>query len=1154
MMALDPNHLRQITSFEAVIAFLTDELDWPIDADDLEEATFEWNPDELGLPPERVPNLASLRQLRPLETTQPWGIFFLEFDGPRLPLTALRRLLDKLVTKKRASGSGTRRTWMLDDLLFIITTSTGDTVELHFIAFFEQHGKPTEIRSIPWRPGQSPAQHLRRIATELLPHLAWPDDPAAVDEWRKEWRVAFKLRHGEAIATTSKLVERMAAAAIQVRENISAALAAEAGSGPFSLLLTEVREELVASVTARQFADMCAQTLVYGALTSRVTDPIAFGASPTLASIPLANPFLTAFFEEVHDHVVQLDGDDHLEQLVADLKASNVEAILDRFGATEKGGDPVIHFYEDFLAAYDPAMKIQVGAFYTPQAAVKHMVSMVDAVLRERLGLPLGVADATSWGQLAARLKLSLPGVIDPSAPFVSMLDPATGTGTFLVEWIRKARASFVEGRGAAKWPEHARSVVLPSLHALELMLAPYAIAHLKTALELHEADIDGADLAIYLTDTMHRGGSGQLAIEADPISVEGESADHVKRSVRTTVAIGNPPYDRVAQDDGSGGWITDRSGGRSPFDDILDPARKHTIFSHHASLYNKFVYFWRWAIWKVFEDRPGLPGVISLITPSSWLTGPGFLGLRQLVREVADEIWVTDLGGDNRGARKDPNIFDIETPVAIVTIGRFGPGDKSTPAKAWYRRMSGSRADKLESLGAAVVGIGAGEWAALPDGWHAALEPVAGAASWQHYPALIDLFPWQQPGCKFGRTWPIAPASELLSQRWAKFVATDDLGDRARYFVTAGTGRTIFTNVGHLQRLADEPTSSGGRPIVRYQYRSFDRQWAFDDPRLAALERPSLWSAVSNEQVFMISKPTHSLGAGPAATAATAVPDLHCFRGSFGGKDVIPLYRDAHGTPNADPTLLKAVGLAIGQPTAVAVEELFAYAYAVLAGSDYSSRFAEELQTPGPRVPLTAEVELFAEAADFGRELLWLHTYGERFAMGRPSLLRPSIRVDGELTLPAKPSDIKYDAGSQVLKIGGGSVAGVTPEVWAFEVSGMQVVKKWLGYRTAAGAGRAAGSSSPLDHIRPTKWLGEWTTELLELLSVLQRTVDLQPRGVELLDRILTGPLINASDLPKPPAELRRPPTGSGRGPTQSALGLVHGSTSAEGTGRRGA
>lgn len=1137
MTSLDPNDLRDITSFDDVIEYLVDELDWPIDADDLEEATFEWDPDELGIPADRVPHLASLRQLRPLETDQPWGIFFLEFDGPRLPLTALRRLLDKLVTKKRATGSGTRRTWDLNDLLFIITTSTGDTVELHFIAFFEQPDQPAEIRSIPWRPGQSPAQHLKRLATELLPHLAWPDDPADISEWRDEWRSAFKLRHGEAIATTTKLVDRMATTAIQVREGIAAALVAEAGSGPFSALLGEVRDELVGSVTAGQFADMCAQTLVYGALTSRVTDPVAFGASPTLSSIPLANPFLTVFFEEVHDHAVQLDSEDHLEQLVADLKVSNVEAILDKFGATEKGGDPVIHFYEDFLAAYDPDMKIQVGAFYTPQAAVSHMVGMVDAVLKERLGLPLGVADPTTWGELTTKLGLGLPGVIDPASPFVSMLDPATGTGTFLVEWIRRARASFVAVHGEAGWPKHARDVVLPSLHALELMLAPYAIAHLKTALELHDADVDGADLAIYLTDTLQRGGSGQLSIDADPISVEGERADHVKRTVRSTIAVGNPPYDRVAQDDGSGGWITDRSGGRSPLDDILDPAREHTVFSHHASLYNKFVYFWRWSLWKVFEDRPGLPGVISLITPSSWLAGPGFLGLRQLVRELADEVWVTDLGGDNRGARKEPNIFDIETPVAIVTIGRFGSGIATTAAKGWYRRIAGTREEKLAWL-ASGHALADDDWVELPSGWHAPLEPPVGSAEWPAFPALTDLFPWQQPGCKFGRTWPISPSAQVLAERWDHFVAVSDPDDRSSCFVPSSSGRTIFTNVAGLKRLVDEPVGSSPQPVVRYGYRSFDRQWAFQDPRMAKTESPSLWASVSDEQIFLASRPTRQMGEGPGLTASTCVPDLHVFTGSYGGKDVIPLHRDAVGTPNADPQLLAELGSTLGRGGSVAVEDLFAYVYAVLAGADYTQRFAEELTVPGPRVPLTADRDIFTEAVEYGRELLWLHTYGERFAVARDGFLVSSISVDGTLTLPEKPSDIKFDPEARQLRIGHGRVVGVTPEVWGFEVSGMQVVKKWLGYRTARGAGRSASSGSPLDQIRGTSWLDEWTVELLELLSVLQRTVDLQPRGVELLDRILAGRLISASDLPEPPPELRQPP-GSSRGPRQAALEL---------------
>ncbi|MCZ7628533.1 MAG: hypothetical protein M5U19_05530 [Microthrixaceae bacterium] len=428
-----------------------------------------------------------------------------------------------------------------------------------------------------------------------------------------------------------------------------------------------------------------------------------------------------------------------------------------------------------------------------------------------------------------------------------------------------------------------------------------------------------------------------------------------------------------------------------------------------------------------------------------------------------------------------------------------------------------------------------------LPGGWFDPFEPVAGGQDWLDYPALTDLFPWQQPGCMWNRTWPVAPTHDLLVDRWSAFVAIEDPAARADAYVTPRHGRSITTRVPGLPRLVDLGPGAPSEPIVRFAPRSFDRQWAFADPRLAKTESPSLWASVSDQQIFLTSLLTSSIGRGPGATVATSVPDKHHFRGSFGAKDVVPLYRDARGTPNADPKALGAIGEGLGPGATAAIEDLFAYVYAVLGGADYTERFAEELLTPGPRIPLTADADLFAEAVAFGRELLWLHTYGERFSEGHDGVLGtllPSIAVDGRLTLPERPNDIEYDAGTQSLRIGDGKLTGVTPEVWAFEVSGMAVVKKWLGYRTARGAGRAASSSSPLDQIRPTSWADEWTTELLELLSVLQRTIDLQPRGIDLLDRVVAGPLIAASDLPEPPAELRKPPTG-GRGPTQAALEL---------------
>lgn len=1124
MTVLDPNHLRDITSFDDVIQFLTNELDWPIDADDLEEATFEWDPDELGIPADRVPHLTSLRQLRPLETNQPWGIFFLEFDGPRLPLTALRRLLDKLVTKKRATGSGTRRTWDLDDLLFIITTSTGDTVELHFIAFFEQPDKPAEIRSIPWRPGQSPAQHLKRLATELLPHLAWPDDPADVDEWREEWRSAFKLRHGEAIASAVRLAERMAATAQGLRREVAAALAAEKPSGPFNTLMGEVREQLVGSVTPATFADMCAQTLVYGVLTSRITDPASFGASPTLAAVPLSNPFLAAFFDNVHDQASVLDLEGiGLEQLVADLRETNVEAILDQFGASARGGDPVIHFYEEFLQRYDRKMRADAGAFYTPQPVVEFMTRTVDTILRDRFGLAAGLADGASWAEVAERNGFDVPEDVDPSSQFVSMVDPATGTGTFVVEWLRRARTSFLRDGKAADWPEHARKVVLPSLHAFELMLGPYAIAHLKVALELHDENIVDDAPNILLTDTLDHESHNQLLFEDDPVSGEGERAAAIKDGARFTVVIGNPPYDREQKDVGSTGK---RKGGIARYgvpgvpplmNAVLDPLTAAGLGKHAKNAYNDYVYFWCWATWQAVTKREG-PGVVALITASSYLDGVSLGGLRAHLRDVFDELWIVDLGGEGRGARVDENVFAIRTPVTIAFGIRTGGTKKECEVR--YLAVEGTRDEKLAQLGK--LDLLHAATTAIEGTGLARLTPVS-AAEYHEWPEVTELFPWINSGCQLKRTWPLGPERSLVRRRWDSLLSVPPSERRDLMRETPDRNTTAVVKSLHngasLKPLSSLRQGSEPDGLERYAYRSFDRQWILSDNRLSDRPRPPLWDVRGPDQIYLTTLTSTKLGSGPAVTATPYVPDLHHFRGSYGAKDVMPLYRDRQGKePNVTNGLLEVIAEALGAE--VEPEHLLAYVYGLTGTAAFTDRFTEELgEAAGPvRIPITADAQLFDEVVALGEELLWLHTWGERFADGQ-DLPSPTAK---EITpvRGAYPEKFKWDAGSQTLTVGNGSFGPVAREVWEFEVSGLKVLQSWFGYRMKAGKGK---KSSPLDDIRPERWT--FTPELLTLLAILEQTIALTPRAAELLDRVVTGDLIDPATFPIPTDAERKAP-----------------------------
>ena len=314
------------------------------------------------------------------------------------------------------------------------------------------------------------------------------------------------------------------------------------------------------------------------------------------------------------------------------------------------------------------------------------------------------------------------------------------------------------------------------------------------------------------------------------------------------------------------------------------------------------------------------------------------------------------------------------------------------------------------------------------------------------------------------------------------------------------------------------------------------------DDPRLVNLERPALWQALSDRQVFLVSPWTARIKGGPAATVSTAVPDKHYFRGSFGGKDVLPLYRDAAGAqPNITRGLLDLLAERLGVP--VSPEDFLAYCYAVLAHPGYTETFSEPLEAGPVRVPLTSDLDLFRQGVELGSHLLWLHTYGTRYTSDdRPAHYVP--RREGlewakpVTAIPATPRALKYDPHTHHLSVGDGLVTGVLPEAREFAVSGMNILDKWLGARTAKGIGRAASqSATPLDKIRPEEWEDEWNDELLDLLRVLTATVESHPEQAKLLASVLDGSTIDSSELPVPTKGERTAPATINRDLSQETL-----------------
>ncbi len=313
----------------------------------------------------------------------------------------------------------------------------------------------------------------------------------------------------------------------------------------------------------------------------------------------------------------------------------------------------------------------------------------------------------------------------------------------------------------------------------------------------------------------------------------------------------------------------------------------------------------------------------------------------------------------------------------------------------------------------------------------------------------------------------------------------------------------------------------------TRYGFRSFDWQWIIPDARLLNRPNPTLWGLHSGRQVFLTVLARHAPSNGPALTFSGLIPDHDHYQGFFAGR-VFPLWADAAAnTPNLHPEVPAKLAEIYG--ASVLAEDLLAYVAGVAAHPAYTSRFTPDLVQPGLRIPLTADPALFAEAAALGREVIWLHTFGERFAdpqAGRPASAprlpdaeRPRMPEGGAIpaTEDAMPETIAYNPVARRLQLGVGCVDNVAPEIWAYEVSGKQVLTQWFSYRGRDRGRPIIGDRrppSPLGDIQPPGWLAEYTTELLNVLNVLGRLVKLEARQADLLSRICSGPTIPAGAL----------------------------------------
>lgn len=708
--------LRHIRTFKQLVRYLEDELDWPLEGYDVEDLTYDYEADELGLKPEEAAKVKSIRQLRPLAGDQPWGIFFIEFDRKKLPVAVLRRILSHLVVKKRATANKAERAaWHADDLIFISAFGPADDGrEIGVAHFHEEQGDLPTLRVLGW-DGADTALKIDHVARVLHDRLHWREDGESLDAWRSRWTTAFRHRPGHVIRTADKLAEALADLAKGIRDAATTLMEHETERGSLTKLHRAFQTHLIHDLTPEGFADTYAQTITYGLLTAAISRTemsegaagTALVASNVADMVPVTNPFLKEMlqtFLKAGGRKGGLDFDELGVQDVVDLlrgEDTDLPAVLRDFGNKSRGEDPVIHFYEHFLSAYNKQLKIQRGIFYTPNPVVSYIVRSVHELLQTEFGLEDGLASTVTWGEMLERIPgLKLPPLTDepgcketisPDEFFILILDVATGTATFLVEVIdvifNHLKAKWEKGGFAAMppisglrspvsdfsayWNAYVPACLLPRLHGYELLMAPYAIAHMKVGLKLAETSYHFASeerARIYLTNALEPWDRNPRLPDFEALAHEAVEVNEIKRSKRFTVVIGNPPYSAISSN------LT------PSLRRIVDPyrfvngekIRERSMLQFEKNIQDDYVKF---LALSQAQLRDAGWGICGLITNHSYLDGPTLRGVRWNLLSAFPRSWFLDLHGNSNKGEEPPagkaneNVFDIKQGVAVTVL-----------------------------------------------------------------------------------------------------------------------------------------------------------------------------------------------------------------------------------------------------------------------------------------------------------------------------------------------------------------------------------------------------------------------------------------------------------------------------------------------------
>lgn len=948
----------------------------------------------------------------------------------------------------------------------------------------------------------------------------------------------FLEKTPERIASPVDLARRMARLTHMIRSVIEEGFKQGHVSKDVEDLYDATKNVLVPDLTEEAFADMFTQTLAYGLFAARVNHIAGpFRRQNAAHRIPPTNPFLQQLFSMVTGPALD---DEPFVSFVDDLTQllgnADVEAILSAFGKREARQDPILHFYEPFLAAYDPTLREQRGVYYTPEPVVSYIVRSVDWLLQKQFNCPSGLADhemtdyeyaVDDQGETARK-----------RSHRVLVLDPACGTGTFLYAVIDHIREFYRSSGNAGMWSGYVKEHLLNRLFGFELLMAPYAMSHLKLGMQLAAQDMpveNRADwsykfdsnerLGVYLTNSLEQTTERETINYLGPLRViteEATAATEIKRDLPIMVVLGNPPYSGHSANASRKGrkltWV-----GRL-IEDYKKVDGKPLGEKNPKWLQDDYVKFIRFGQWRIGQSGAG---ILAFITNNAYLDNPTFRGMRQQLMDTFTDIYLLDLHGNAKKKERAPdggpdqNVFDIQQGVAIALFVK--EKGKSGPATVHHADLWGTRARKYEALAASDASNTG--WKTIEPSspnymfkpWNRGLEE-----EYQQWPKITEIMPVHSVG--------VVTARDKLTIHWSRAEVMEVVRDFAH--LPPETARERY-NLGRdvqdwkVQWAQEDLNRSGLNDglVTPILYRPFDTKYTY---------------YTGNSRGFICrprSEVMHHMLAGDNLGISTtrSIEIQGGFEHVFISKHITQhhtvslkevnylyplyiypseqeiaagLYRPGTRVPNIAPdfasSLEQRLGLRFINDDEGDLKESFGpkdalhYIYAVFHSPGYRQRYGQFLRADFPRVPCIDNVELFRALDGLGQKLTQLHlmestalnqtTVGfpipgdNVIEQGHPKYIPAGGSLPGQ-EAPLERGRVYISKDNSRSGKRGQYFEGITSEVWEFRIGGYQPMEKWLKDRK--------GRALSFDELNHYQRMGLALAETGRLMEEIDATIE---------------------------------------------------------------